>query len=412
MCDHEKKQHFFDKSSLPAENLQLIGSRRRRLWDLPHQCHCPVIGICFSIEVLHRLVRKALGNVVLGEDYVVHTSVVSECKFRGRLTEMLQAELERRFAPVVNKFKSAKTTEDLALLWKRVFESGDIAGALWAGLTHPRCDAHMEELIYRNIHMYQHYAVEMLLADSIDLDRLSKENAVLTRELGKVQERSTRLLSDKHAEIERLNLQLMQLRVENVAQVSRIAFLSEDLLALKASIPRFDAGVRLQRKVDQMAARQSELEGQNMELRQKLATVAKSQDALGSPALSHLSADAPQKTEKNISPVRVYLKQKTVLCVGGRSGNIASYRDLVERVGGRFAHHDGGLEDSQGVLDASLAAADLVICQTGCISHNAYWKVKDFCKRTGKRCVFVENPSASSLARGLDQISDHQIDAI
>ena len=102
----------------------------------------------------------------------------------------------------------------------------------------------------------------------------------------------------------------------------------------------------------------------------------------------------------------LYLKQKTVLCVGGRTGNIANYRDLIERVGGRFAHHDGGLEDNQSVLDASLAAADLVICQTGCISHNAYWKVKDFCKRTGKRCVFVENPSTSSLVRGLEQITE------
>lgn len=34
--------------------------------------------------------------------------------------------------------------------------------------------------------------------------------------------------------------------------------------------------------------------------------------------------------------------------------------------------------------------ADLVVYQTGCISHNAYWRVKDFCKCTGKRCVFVE----------------------
>jgi len=101
----------------------------------------------------------------------------------------------------------------------------------------------------------------------------------------------------------------------------------------------------------------------------------------------------------------VQLHQKMVLCVGGRSGNIANYRDVVERVGGRFAHHDGGVEDNASVLDANLAAADLVICQTGCISHNAYWRVKDFCKRTGKRCVFVENPSASSLERGLAQIA-------
>jgi len=30
--------------------------------------------------------------------------------------------------------------------------------------------------------------------------------------------------------------------------------------------------------------------------------------------------------------------------------------------------------------------------------------VKEYCKRTGKRCVFVDNPSVSGLARGLREI--------
>ena len=67
----------------------------------------------------------------------------------------------------------------------------------------------------------------------------------------------------------------------------------------------------------------------------------------------------------------------------------------------RFLHHDGGEEDNPNQLDNTLAAADLVICQTGCISHDAYWRVKDHCKRTGKRCVFVDTPSRSSLERAL-----------
>jgi hypothetical protein len=57
------------------------------------------------------------------------------------------------------------------------------------------------------------------------------------------------------------------------------------------------------------------------------------------------------------------------------------------------------------VLEAGLAAADLVICQTGCISHQAYWRVKDFCKRTGKRCLYVDNPSTSSLSSSLRNVS-------
>jgi chromosome segregation ATPase len=50
-------------------------------------------------------------------------------------------------------------------------------------------------------------------------------------------------------------------------------------------------------------------------------------------------------------------------------------------------------------LEASLEAADLVICQAGCMSHGAYWRVQDHCKRTGKACVLVEKPDALNIVR-------------
>ena len=236
------------------------------------------------------------------------------------------------------------------------------------------------------------------------------ENAVLARELGRAQERSTRLLAEKSVEITRLTTMHMRVQADNITKESRIAFLCEDLAALKASNPKLDASTRLLKKLDQMAERQAELETQNAALRHKLATAAKALEAVNFDPPGATRTVRPEHAEPHVSPVTLYLNQKTVLCVGGRTVNIANYRDLIERVGGRFAHHGGGLEDNHSVLDASLAAADLVICQTGCISHNSLWKVKDFCKRTGKRCVFVENPSTSSLVRGLQQITDRSSD--
>ena len=50
-------------------------------------------------------------------------------------------------------------------------------------------------------------------------------------------------------------------------------------------------------------------------------------------------------------------------------------------------------EEGSGVsieVEASLAAADMVICRVACISDNAYWRVHDHCKRTGKQCVLVK----------------------
>lgn len=415
MCDHDAEQPLsmhFGKPCPAVEAAPSTGSRRRRLWDLPHQCHCPIVGVCFPLDTLRRLVNKALGGKAMADDYEVHVGAVAECMHRNRLPELLQDELDKRYAREVQGYRLAKTTRAVADLWAVAVRQGDVAGAFWAALTHPRCDTVLQEVLCRDMHMLQHQAGASVRIDLAKFNALLDENAILARELGKVQERSTRLLTEKSSEIERLTVQLVQLRAENVAKDSRIAFLSEDMAALKASIPGFDAGMRLQKKVEQMTARQSELEGQNTELRQKLASAAKSLEALSGESSNTARADVAERPEPRISPVTVYLNQKTVLCVGGRSGSIANYRDLIERVGGRFAHHDGGLENGQSVLDASLAAADLVICQTGCISHNAYWKVKDFCKRTGKRCVFVENPSASSLVRGLEQISNNDTDAI
>ena len=55
--------------------------------------------------------------------------------------------------------------------------------------------------------------------------------------------------------------------------------------------------------------------------------------------------------------------------------------------------------DDLAALEASLVAADLVICQTGCLSHGAYWRVEDHCKRTGKTCVLVDEPEAVRIMR-------------
>jgi Uncharacterized protein conserved in bacteria (DUF2325) len=112
-------------------------------------------------------------------------------------------------------------------------------------------------------------------------------------------------------------------------------------------------------------------------------------------------AHAPGAEEIAAEPVR--LAHRVILCVGGRGGSVPQYRQAVEGCGAQFLHHDGGSEHKPAQLEPQLAAADLVICQTGCISHDAYWRVKDHCKRHGKRCVFVDTPSRSAFERALAQ---------
>lgn len=49
---------------------------------------------------------------------------------------------------------------------------------------------------------------------------------------------------------------------------------------------------------------------------------------------------------------------------------------------------------SQGNAHAAWQDADLVICQTGCVSQGNYWRDHDYCSRTASQCVLVGNDHA------------------
>ncbi|WP_083438888.1 DUF2325 domain-containing protein [Herbaspirillum autotrophicum] len=104
-------------------------------------------------------------------------------------------------------------------------------------------------------------------------------------------------------------------------------------------------------------------------------------------------------------PERFSLHDRYVLCVGGLTGARNHYRLAIETRHGRFTHHDGGREDSLHRLQPMLSAADMVVCASGNISHNAYHLVKQLCKKMGKPCVMVKGTGIASFLDGLSSLS-------
>lgn len=385
-----------DKHASPATAGPQGGSRRRRLWELSQASHCPLVGVALPLPALRRLVERVTGGRLLHDDYDVHVGAVGECALRNPLSEALQKELERRYAADVARFRAARTTEEVGALWARAVDAGDVPGAFWAALTHARCTPGLEQQMCRDIHMVQHQAGACVRADIDKHKALLAEHARLLRELARAQDRCQALVQEKTVQAERCERQLMAARAALIAKDTDIHQLRAELARLQAEVPELATRKRLANRLAQMEEREAALRAQVAALKAARST------APDAPAAERVTpADMPAVPME--IPLR--LVNRSVLCVGGRSGSVPVYRNVVERVGAQFAHHDGGLEDSAGQLDASLAAADLVICQTGCISHHAYWRVKDHCKRTGKRCIFVDNPSVSSLVRGLQEVT-------
>ncbi|MGE0800934.1 MAG: DUF2325 domain-containing protein [Lautropia sp.] len=376
------------------------GSRRRRLWELPSHCHCPVIGACLPLATLRRITVKVGEVPPSDDDYDVHVGAVNESRRRGPLAEALQKELERRHALTIKRFGAAKTAEAVLAAWREQVARGDIAAALWAALTHPRCEPATLETIHHEVHMLQHQACALLQSDQSRSAALAEEHAGARAELERLRERYQQLQTQRTGELESLSAELLRLRTDAAAKDAALRQLREALDQAQRTTSTAASTAAAAADSDTGAAaalreRIAELTEANQALQERLA------QARPEPFEPAAEADAVPAAGSFEGAAPPTLGSRAVLCVGGMHRSVAAYREIVEKHGGRFIHHDGGREDSVHRLDANLAAADLVICQAGCISHSAYWLVKDHCKRTGKRCVYLQKPSTSALARSL-----------
>lgn len=364
------------------------GSRRRRLWELGSHAHCPVIGVCLPLERVRLLARRHL--VLRGDedDYTLHCSLVTAAGRRNLMAEALQKDLEQRFALDVRSAAQAKCRDSLMTWWRARAAQPEFAGALWATLTHARCDEWLEMRVLGQVHMLQH---QVGAAQRVDVGRhreLVAEHQALARAYAEVQQRVTAWSQAQAREQQAWAQERMQHRAAVIALQTQLAQAQDQLRQWQAARPDLPEREVLLERLEAQRARNQALQRALNQLASRPAAVADPQPA-------------PITVARPPEPVAVDLGQRVVLCVGGRGGSVPQYRQAVEGCGAQFLHHDGGEEHKPAQLEPQLAAADLVICQTGCISHDAYWRVKDHCKRHRKRCVFVETPSRSAFERAL-----------
>ena len=62
-------------------------SRRRRLWELPRNVFCPVLGTCLTIDRLRRLTAAVLPDCAAVDDYELHCRAIAESARRSELSE-------------------------------------------------------------------------------------------------------------------------------------------------------------------------------------------------------------------------------------------------------------------------------------------------------------------------------------
>ncbi len=350
----------------------------RRLWQLSTQAHELLLGTSFTPDALKREAARVLGRmhhgvcILKGRDVDVLYSLVHDMVTRNPVSEAFDKRLNERHALTVRRMAAMRDVDALQDAWRQSLASDTMPAALWALVTHPLGAALEASALYdARGWVFEH----------------CRRSVAVTQAQTQAQD----ALQDARRQVEelraRLAAQQQQACSELAAARTKQARLIGELARWQASVGTPQRAAAPARAVPHHRRSQTSAHLAEPDIVMTVPTVA-SQPVQEEPA---------SRTETASQPIVV--QGRRVLCVGGIQHAVARYRSRIERLGGHFEHHDGGLEDSVQALDGRLSRAEIVICQAGCINHEAYQRVKRHCQRTGTTCLYLDRPSLSRLDR-------------
>lgn len=374
--------------------------QRSRIWDLHHSLHCSIVGTCLTTAELRRLlVRFNVQDAATADEHGVHQLGVMLASSQKAGAKLLQKALDRAHKSMISHFATAKNADAVLSLWEDAVKRGDIPGAYWAALTHPTTTDAVVKRVFGEVHMLSHLVGAANRADIRRLRHLEEDNAALTTMI----ERQQRQLRDgfkvRDETIQRLTDALACRSREGGAASAN----ADDARALAEALADRDRRLtqertrreRLESRLEKLTAERDEADA----LRRRAERECKTVRAELAAVEAQIEMLLPR--EDDCVADTLDLRGATILYVGGRANQTPRLKSLVERVNGRFLHHDGGLEHNVALLPGLVSRADLVMFPADCVSHEAAGSIKRNCRQLGKRYLPLHTSSLTCLLSGL-----------
>ncbi len=373
--------------------------RRTKIWEFSSHLHCSIIGTCLSTAELRQVLKK-FGMASAGcTDHELHGIAVTLAGRHEDAARQLHKALDHRHKLAVSQFAKASTEHGVGTMWREAVRRGDIPGAYWATLTHPLATQAIVREAFGEVHMLSHLVGSANRADIRRLCALEADKAALEAKAERQQQALHEAVVTRDGQIQELRHALAQRIVEGAPEG-----MSRDSTALRGLIT--DLERRLAREMRRRAALEERSNGMRAEaIREQSARIKAERDVaemrleLAAIEASLVLPTVPD--EASGARPEVHLGGLMVLYVGGRPNQIAQMRVAAERVGARFLHHDGGVENHTNLLAGFVSRSEVVLFPVDCISHDAANAVKALCRQGGKRFIPLRSASIASLLAAL-----------
>ncbi|MBV9826054.1 MAG: DUF2325 domain-containing protein [Alphaproteobacteria bacterium] len=380
---------------------------RRKIWEFDTNLHCSIIGTCLTTAELRRaLVKLGYADAAGANDHEVHATGVRAASRKTKGGKILHKVLDRCHRAAISRFDKAKSLEAVRALWQESLERGEVPGAYWAALTHPAADDRLIKDAFTEVHMLSHLVGAANRADIRRLRQLEEEKAALEEKVERQQTQLRDIVTTRDAKIRELSRALEASLAGGVATAADAAPVDAGWEAIAAD---------LQRRLGRVKSRAERLEHRLVVARAALAgesearAAAKSREAelrLELEAIEASLAD-PEASESG----NARMLDATLLYVGGRPARIGHLRELAERSGAEFLHHDGGIEERESLLPGLVSRADAVLFPVDCISHAAMLLVKRLCQQVGKPFLPLRGAGLAPFCAALKEAAWHSREA-
>lgn len=378
-----------------ASNGSLIIKKAKKIWQLGSGYQCSVLGTCLGDTELSRInSRSDVGGGHFASSFELHNRFVGMCSVRCAASEAVQQLLVKKYRQMVLEYHRHKDECTVREMWQESIDNGEIAGAYWAISCHPDLSSSFISECYGDVHMFSHNSVRAGQRYGEKIRQLTMAKITLEEKIID-NTRRHQAREDKHVErIQALEEELAQQKDIEFAHVVQSQESPQPLLGV-------DEGQdRLQSENDKLVQRMTFLEEENSRHKEER----EKQDEWLAENLAQAACDTCAQADTDECPGQD-LCGKTVLYVGGLHKMIPHYKNLVEKNGGLFMHHDGGKEESKSRLPKMLVQADAVMCPVDCVSHDACLTVKKICKQYETPYVMMRSSGISSLIAGLGGLS-------
>jgi len=361
--------------------------QRTRLAQLDPHLHCSVIGTCLGSAELRRLMARFIDVAGLGE-LDVHHEAVRLASRHADVGKALHKAMDLRYAAALRRFAAAADEVQIGAAWDEARQQGEIPGAYWALLTHRHCTPALRQRAFGEVHMLSHLVGAANRADLRRLVALERENGELAERLEREQQRRQDLVDEREALAARMQQQAIALAHRTVAEAAPVVDTLQSQTLIGLHTQRREqaehAAAQARAALEQALQEVEHLRRQSRRLGRELAAAETQLRATSEPTPQPLPAD-----------------RRALLYVGGRPSTIPAIRALVERQGGEFLHHDGGLETRKGLLAALVQKAQWVLFPVDCIDHDSALNLKRLAERQGIPFSALRSASVASFAAAL-----------